>query len=78
MCVVSMIYDYYHQPQRYQTVWPVVQNDPALAAQLLEVIKRLEAIDKRLGDIECKVERKKKAALKRDLKRIAGSASDVK
>lgn len=56
MCAVSAVSDYYQTtwPQRFPTNLQPWQDDPGLAQQLLDVVKRLEAIDKRLGDIECK------------------------
>lgn len=55
--------------------WPLIQQDPALAAQMLEVLKRLEAIDKRLGLVEqCKVAAPEKKKIKAKLRRIAKKA----
>lgn len=52
--------------------WPVIQQDPALAQQMLEILAKLESIDKRLGQLEqCKVTREQKKSLKRKLRRIA-------
>ena len=52
--------------------WPTVQADPALAVQMLELLKKLEAIDRRLGMLEqCKVTRREKKILKDRLRRIA-------
>lgn len=52
--------------------WPLIQQDPALAAQMLEVLKKLEALDKRLDKIEqCKVTAREKKNLKARLRRIA-------
>lgn len=56
MCASSVISDYYTSQFSLQvpsnpTPW---QSDPAVAQQLLEVLKRLDKLDKRLGDIECK------------------------
>lgn len=56
MCAVSAISDYYSNQYPLQVPsnpapW---QNDPAVAKQLLEVLKRLDKLDKRLGDLECK------------------------
>ena len=55
--------------------WPLIQKDPELAAQMLEVLKRLEAIDRKLGLIEqCMVaepeKRKAKARLRRIVKKV--------
>ena len=83
MCVVSMVMDQWWPttvPRRVpdQSIpWPVIQEDPALAKSLLEIIHRLESIDKRLGQLErCSVTVKKKAAIKRKLSRIAKSAKE--
>jgi hypothetical protein len=55
--------------------WPQIEKDPNLAAQMLEVLKRLEAIDKRLGLIEqCKVAEPEKKKVKARLRRIAKKA----
>ncbi len=56
MCAVSFVSDYYTKqwPQQHPTSPAPWQSDPTVAAQLLEVLRRLDAIDKRLGDIECK------------------------
>jgi hypothetical protein len=55
--------------------WNIIQQDPMLAQQMLDVLKRLEAIDKRLGQMEqCKVSAKEKKALKARLRRIAKKA----
>lgn len=51
--------------------WHTIQADPALAAQMLEVLKRLEAIDKRLNNLDCKVEKDQKVKITANLKRIA-------
>ena len=51
--------------------WPTIVADPTLAAQMLEVLKRLEAIDKRLNNLDCKVEKEQKVKITRALKRIA-------
>jgi hypothetical protein len=52
--------------------WPLIQQDPALAQQMLDLLAKLEAIDKRLGQLEqCKVSVKEKKALKARLRRIA-------
>jgi hypothetical protein len=57
--------------------WPLIQQDPSLALQMLEVIKRLEALDKRLDKMEqCAVTAREKKNLKARLRRIAKRASD--
>lgn len=62
-------------PQPNAIPWPTIEKDPALAAQMLEVLKKLEAIDRRLGLLEqCKVEAGEKKRIKAKLKRIAKKA----
>lgn len=52
--------------------WPRIEADPNLAKQMLEVIERLEAIDKRLGLMEkCAVAEPEKKKVKAKLRRIA-------
>jgi hypothetical protein len=50
--------------------WPPGPS-PATALEMLGVLQRLEAIDKRLGQIECKMERKAKKKFKDKLRRRA-------
>ena len=55
--------------------WPLIQSDPTLAAQMLDVLKRLEALDKRLDKMEqCAVTKREKKNLKARLRRIAKKA----
>lgn len=55
--------------------WPMIQKDPELAAQMLEVLKRLEEIDKKLGLLDqCKVAEPEKKRIKAKLRRIAKKA----
>ena len=71
MCAVSFVSDYYQNtwPQRFPENPAPWTKDPDLAQRLLDVIERLDKIDKRLGDIECKDA--EKAKFKRSLKRAA-------
>lgn len=58
--------------------WPLIQHDPALAQQMLDVLKKLEALDKRLDKMEqCKVTAREKKNLKARLRRIAKKAAPV-
>ena len=71
MCTTSAVINDWFNPRQPNFVpWP--QIDQGVAMQMLEVIRRLEAIDKRLDAIECRAEAKQKKAIKRKLKRIAG------
>lgn len=73
MCAVSNTIQTWTTPSSPNYIpWTVIQNDAQLAAQMLEVIKRLEAIDKRLGLMEqCLVAEPEKKAIKRRLRKIA-------
>lgn len=51
--------------------WPT----PDVAKQMLEIIERLEKLDKAVGALNCKLEAKEKAAYKRKLARRAAKAS---
>lgn len=84
MCIMSMVMNEWW-PKKEETPglvltppppnaipWPQIQKDPELAAQMLEVIQRLEAIDKRLGLLEqCKVSEPEKKKVKARLRKIA-------
>jgi hypothetical protein len=59
------------QPSPNAIPWPTIQADPKLAQQMLDVLARLEAIDKRLNNIDCKVEKASKRKIVSNLKRIA-------
>jgi hypothetical protein len=91
MCVTSTVIDgwrdptwppiYPHNPTPFPTTspnaipWPLIQQDPTLAAQMLDVLKRLEALDKRLDKMEqCAVTKRDKKNLKARLRRIARKA----
>lgn len=60
------------QPGPNEIPWPTVQKDPELAWQMLEVLQKLEAIDKRLGLMEqCIVSEPEKENIKAKLREIA-------
>jgi hypothetical protein len=73
MCATSAIIETWRQPQSPNYIpWRTVVSDPALAQQMLDIIKRLEAIDKRLGLMEqCKLSAKDKKNFKRRLTRVS-------
>lgn len=63
---------FYPQPGPNSIAWPIIQADPTLALQMLEVLNKLGALDKRLGMLEqCKVSADEKKKLKANLRRIA-------
>ena len=52
--------------------WTQIQQDPKLAEMMLEVLKQLEKIDKRMGLMEqCLVSESEKKKVKAKLRRIA-------
>lgn len=52
--------------------WPKIESDPKLAQQMLDILAKLEAIDKRLGMLEqCKISAAAKKSLKAKLRHIA-------
>lgn len=87
MCAVSMVIgDWQHPswpdygkmietpalPGPNAIPWDRINRDPKLAEQMLEVLKKLEAIDKRLDALEkCKVSEPVKKSIKRRLRTIA-------
>lgn len=62
MCVVSMVTDYYNDiwPKRWPSNPRPWEQDEELKKQLKEVLERLDQIDKKLKDKDCKDEKKKK------------------
>lgn len=77
MCAVSMVIDQWQTPGSPNYIPSIQwQQDGALAYQMLEVLKRLEAIDKRLGLLEqCKFSKAQKDGLKKKLRRAARGKS---
>lgn len=87
MCTYSMVVSDWHHPtwpihpgdvpatpSPNSIPWPTVQHDPALAQQMLEVLRRLEDIDKRLQKIECICTDDEKRRLREELQKIADQA----
>lgn len=73
MCTVSMVVGTLTNPASTNFIpWGPLTPTPDVSKRLLDVIDRLEKIDKRLGLIECSVEAKKKRAFKAKLRRRAG------
>jgi conjugal transfer/entry exclusion protein len=72
MCVTSAIIDQWTNPFTPAFVpWP--QVSPNLAQEMLTVVQKLEAIDKRLGQLECKLEAATKERFKARLKKRASA-----
>jgi hypothetical protein len=73
MCAVSMVMDQWQNPTLPNYIPPLQwQSDPVLARQMLEVLQRLEAIDKKLGLLErCKFSKPVKDGFKKKLRRAA-------
>lgn len=56
--------------------WPQIVADPKLAQQMLDILAKLEAIDKRLGQVEnCKISEPAKKDIKARLRKIAKKRS---
>jgi hypothetical protein len=70
MCAVSFMVDQWLNPQQPNYV-PFHQIDSVTASQMLEVIRRLEEIDKRLNAIDCKLDKPRKDGFKKKLRRRA-------
>jgi len=67
-----MVIDGWQQPVGPNRIdWSPIQPTPAAAQQMLDVIAKLEGIDKKLGARECKLKAKDKAKFKAKLKRRA-------
>jgi len=84
MCIVSNITNPWNAPSlppQYQLpkdwlpqnwpIPPIEEMAPGIAKQLLDVIERLDKIDKALGLLTCKVEKAEKQKIVRKLKRQA-------
>lgn len=72
MCAVSNLVGPWTNPNDQQFMpWTRNYPDPALASQMLEIIKRLDAIDKRLGLMDCKLDAATKKKFVRKLQRRA-------
>ena len=83
MCSYSnMIGDWWHPtwptgptpqpfaPSPNSIPWPTITADPKLAQQMIDVLGKLEIIDKRLNNLDCKVEKASKQRIVGKLKRI--------
>lgn len=70
MCAVSMVVDGWRNPQSPNHI-PWKQVEPDTASQMLEVLKRLDAIDKAVGAIDCKLKELEKQKFIKKLKRKA-------
>jgi len=87
MCTYSMIakewfpngpndphpYDYTPSPV-YPNMIPWNTVTPDLAKELLEILNKVEALDKKLKKVECKLEGEEKAVLVAKLEEIAKDA----
>lgn len=65
--------DFYKKMHPNMIPWGTVTPD--LATQLLEIISKLEALDKRMGNIECKLQEDEKKAIIDKLEGIANGDS---
>lgn len=75
MCAVSNVVGPWTTPMDPNYIpWTKQLPTPDTAAQILDVIRRLEALDKKLGAIECKLEEAEKEKFKKKLRRRAGKS----
>lgn len=79
MCAVSNVMDSWTNPTSpNQVPWSPLMPTPATAQQMLEVIAKLEAIDKSLNAINCKLEASAKKKFKAKLKRRANRKRELR
>jgi len=72
VCATSAIIDQWTNPRLPSFVpWTPVSPSPNLAQEMLTVISKLEDIDRRLKQTECKLEAALKTKFKRRLQRRA-------
>jgi len=67
MCAVSMVIGDWTNPRGPNWI-PQEKIDPSTAIQMLEIIKRLDALDKKLGFVDCKIEELEKQRFIKGLK----------
>lgn len=74
MCVVSMVTGGWTNPldPNYIPI-PTIQKDPDLAKQMLEIIKKLDALDKKVGAIDCSLDDDYKEKYIKLLEKIANA-----
>lgn len=76
MCAVSNVIGPWTQPSDPNYIpWSKQFPPRDTAAQMLDIIQRLEALDKKMGAIECKLEEAAKKKFKRKLQRRASKKS---
>lgn len=69
MCMVSVVtHGWLDQTSPNHIPWTVLSPNPELAKQMLDVIALLEKLDKRMGVVECLLEKEQKAAFKKKLR----------
>lgn len=72
MCTVSMVLDSITTPHNPNYMkWTRQYPTPDVALQLIEVIQRLDKIDKQLGLLDCKIEARAKKQFMKKLERRA-------
>jgi mannose/fructose-specific phosphotransferase system component IIA len=64
-----MVIDNWKLPTSPNYIPPnVIQSDPNLARMMLEIIEKLDALDKKVNAIDCKLQEKEKEEFKQILK----------
>ena len=74
MCVYSAVAGGWMNPGPNYVPWTPSHPDPATAAQMLEILRRLDEIDKKLGAKDCKLNESEKVAFEKKLQERAGPA----
>ena len=71
MYVYSAVADGWMNPGPNYVPWTLTSPNRATAAQMLEILRRLDEIDKKLGAKDCKLNESEKIAFEKKLKRRA-------
>ena len=75
MCTYSMVVDGWRDRQGPNFIpWTPNYPDPGTAQQMLEILRRLDEIDKKLGAKDCKLNESEKIAFEQKLQERAGPA----
>jgi hypothetical protein len=69
MCTVSMVIDAWRQPQNPNYI--PMPPPPEVAQMMLDIIRRLEALDEKVNAIDCKLKEDEKREFKAALQEVA-------
>lgn len=71
MCMLSLVVEGWTNPGPNQITWTPNYPTVDMAKQMLDIMVRLDAIDKKLGALDCLVEAKAKRKLRIKLRKRA-------